>query len=99
MGYQGEGKGKVGREMIDMSGQAEQGLGKRFGKKDEREFGNMEKEVTRKIGFGGTLDIGRYVYLVNVGEKNVGKCVDSCVQTVQGFGHGTDNGAAGVEFH
>ena len=39
MGYQGEGKGEVGREMIDMSGQAEQGLGKRFGKKDEREFG------------------------------------------------------------
>ena len=48
MGYQGEGKGEVGREMIDMSGQAEQGLGKRFGKMDEREFGNMEKEVTRK---------------------------------------------------
>ena len=85
-----------------MSEQAEQGLGKRFGKMDEREFGNMEKEVTRKIGFGGTLDIGRYVYPVkevNVGEKNVGKYVDSCVQTVQAFGHGTDNGTAGVEFH
>ena len=41
MGCQGEGERVVER---DMSGQAEQGLGKRFGKKDEREFG-------RKVGW------------------------------------------------
>ena len=46
MGYQGEEKEDVGREMywlvgrkVDMSGQAEQELGKHLGGKDEREFG------------------------------------------------------------
>ena len=41
MGYQGEGEGEVGREMawlvgrkVDMSGQAEQELGKTLGGKD-----------------------------------------------------------------
>ena len=41
MGYQGEGEGEVGREMawlvgrmVDMSGQAEQELGKALGGKD-----------------------------------------------------------------
>ena len=53
MDYQGEGEGEVGREMawlvgrkVDMSGQAEQELGKALGMKDEMEFGRkMGQEV------------------------------------------------------
>ena len=53
VGYQGEGEGVVGRVMawlvgrkVDMSGQAEQELGKALGTKDEREFGRkMGQEV------------------------------------------------------
>ena len=46
MDYQGEGEGEFGREMawlvgrkVDISGQAEQELGKGVGMKDGREFG------------------------------------------------------------
>ena len=55
MGYQGEGEGEgdVGREMawlvgrkVDMSGQAEQELGKGVGMKDGKKFGRqMGQEV------------------------------------------------------
>ena len=83
VGYQGEDEGDVGREMIDTSRQAEaeQGLGKRFHKKAERVFGEVEGEVTGKLDeVGGTQDVGRYVYpveQVNDGKKDVGKKVDT----------------------
>ena len=86
----------VGRK-VDMSGQAEQELGKTLGGKDER-------EVNGKIGgweVGGIQDVGRYaVYPVREDrekndmeeEKDVGKKVDAC--TVETF----DHEIAGVEF-
>ena len=88
MGYQGEDEGDVGREMIDMSRQAEaeQGLGKRFRKKAGRVFGEVEGEVTGKLErreVGCTQDVvGRYMYVypveqVNDGKKDVGKEVDT----------------------
>ena len=50
---------------------------------------------------GGTQDVGRYVYPVreereknDVEEKDAGKKVDTCTQTVEVFGHETD----GVQF-
>ena len=50
---------------------------------------------------GGTQDVGRYVYSVRKEkendveeEKDVGKKVDTCTQTVEAFGHEI----AGVEF-
>ena len=65
----------------------------------------VERKVTGKIGrweVGNTQDIGRYVYPVgedreenDVGEeKDVGKTVDTCTQTVEVFGHEI----VGVEF-
>ena len=108
MGYLEEEEGEVGRETawlvgreVDMSGQAEQELGKGFGKKDEREF-EVEAGKIEGWKFGGTQDLRRYVYpvrKVNDGEKNVGKEVDTCIQAEQEFGNGVDNGVAGGEFH
>ena len=97
MGYQGEDEGDVGREMIDMSRQAEaeQGLGKRFRKEAGRVFGEVEGEVTGKLGrreVGGAQDGGRYVYPareVNDGKKDFGKEVDT--QAEQAFDNGVDN--------
>ena len=48
---------------------------------------------------GGTQDVGRYVYQVREDreendveeEKDVGKNVDTCTQTVEAFGHGIDS--------
>ena len=86
----------VGRK-VDMSGQAEQELVKILGGKDER-------EVTGKIGrweVGGTQDVGWYVYSVRKEkendveeEKEVGKKVDACTQTVEAIVHEND----GVQF-
>ena len=105
MGYQGEGEEEDGRQAAwlvgrkaDLSGQAEQELGKTLGGKDGR-------EVSGKIGgweVGGIQDVDRYVDPVreereknDAGEdKDVGKNVDTCTQTVEAFGHEID----GVEF-
>ena len=60
--------------------------------------------ITGEIGrwrFDCTQDVGRYVYLlrkVTYQEKDVGKKVDTCVQSVEAFGNGVDNEVAGVEF-
>ena len=62
----------------------------------------MGWEVTGKTGrleVGGTQGVGRYVYPVredrkenDVGEdKDVGKKVDTCTQTVEVFGHEIDS--------
>ena len=61
----------------------------------------MGWEVTGKTGrweVGGTQDVGRYVYPVREErkendveeEKDVGKKVDTHIQTVEAFGHGID---------
>ena len=56
MDYQDEGEGEAGREMVwlvgkkdmkDMSGQAQRGLGKGLGGKDEREFGRKMGQEDR----------------------------------------------------
>ena len=74
MGYLGEGEGEDEREMtwlvgrkVHMSGQAEQELGKTYGRKGWRVFGlkmgwQAERKVTGKTGRwegGGTQDVGR----------------------------------------
>ena len=58
-----------------------------FGRKVGWQVGS---EVTGKTGRwegGGTLDIGRQCYPVGEEEKDVGKKVDTCVETVEVFGH------------
>ena len=99
MGYQGEGEGEVGREMIDTSRQTEAEQ-EWFAKKAGRVFGEVEGKVTGKLErweVGGTQDVGRYVYpveQVNDGKKDVGKEVDT--QADDEVGNVVD---AGVEFH
>ena len=61
----------------------------------------VERKVTGKIGrweVGGTQDVGRYVHPVGEErendveeEKDVGKKVDTCTQTVEVFGHEIDS--------
>ena len=83
-----------------MSGQAEQELGKGFGKKDEREFEVVAVKI-ESWKLCGTQDLGGSVYPVrevNDGEKSAGED-DTCIQTEQEFGNGVDNRIAGVEFH
>ena len=89
------------------SKQAEQGLGDGLGKIDEREFCCVERKVTGENGrwrFVCTQDVGRWRFdgrcvlrKVNCREKDVGKEVDTCVQSVEAFGNGVDNEVAGVE--
>ena len=92
----------VGRK-VQKSTQAEQGLGNRLGKKDGREFGEVEGEVIWKIGrwMVDTRSTQHAVYPlreVNDREKDVGEEVDTCTQTLEAFGNGIDNEVAGVEF-
>ena len=80
-----------------MCGQAEQELGKGVGMKDGKKFGRqmgleVGMQVTGKIGrweVGGTQEVGRYVQdkEENDEEKDVGKKVDTCTQTVEASGH------------
>ena len=57
--------------------------------------------MTGRWRFDCTQDVDGYVYplrKVNDKEKDVGKEVDACTQTLEAFGNRVDNEAAGVEF-
>ena len=105
MGYQGEGEGdgEVVNEPIWLVVGEE--LGNWIGKKNGREFGEVERKVTEKIGkwkFGGTQDVCRYIYPVGEvsdGEEGVGKEVHTCIQAEKAHDNGIDNKVAGMEFH
>ena len=53
----------------------------------------VEREVTARWWVGGTQDVGRYIYPVREErqendveeDKDVGKKVDTCTQTVEAF--------------
>ena len=66
-------------------------LGSGLDKKDEREFGKLERQVTGQWKFDGIYTARE----VNDGKKDVGKEVDTYTQAEQGV----DNGIAGIEFH
>ena len=90
----------VGRK-VQKSTQAEQGPGNGLGKKDGREFGEVERGVNWEIGrrmVGSTEDAVYPLREVNEREKDVGEEVDTCTQTLEAFGSGIDNEVAGVEF-